>query len=433
MQAAITAGFHPVKHGANANCAVTWFSIRLGARPPTRRVGNDRVKIAYLVSFLGDPAVARRVAMLRRGGADVELFGYHRPENSPSQVAGVTPREIGQVQDNQLARRVLSILKSGVTVGDWARPMADADVILARNLDCLLLAHAARARLGLNAEIVYEMLDVHGIMLGDSPIPAALRTLERQLLKASGAVMTSSPAFERSYLARYYRRRPRTLLVENKVFDEGPASPASLPRPDGPPWRIGWFGGIRCKRSLECLSNLSRALPGLFEVHIRGRFANTDLGDVEGVLRSSPDIHYHGPYKYPDDLARIYGEVHFTWAIDFHQEGANSSWLLPNRLYEGGLYGAVPIALRTVETGDWLERRHVGLLVDEPLEDSLERLLRGMTPQAYRASFDALQSLDPGLFRWRDADCKSLVEQLRLEPPTRAPRSRPAVEATLKS
>ena len=42
------------------------------------------------------------------------------------------------------------------------------------------------------------------------------------------------------------------------------------------------------------------------------------------------------------------GDVHFTWAIDFYEAGANSDWLLPNRLYEGGAHGAVPIALAGV-------------------------------------------------------------------------------------
>jgi succinoglycan biosynthesis protein ExoL len=146
-------------------------------------------------------------------------------------------------------------------------------------------------------------------------------------------------------------------------------------------------------------------------VYIRGRFVTPKMGDVGAVIESTPGLFYHGPYK-AADLPRIYGEAHFAWAIDFFQEGANSDWLLPNRLYEGGLHGAVPIALRTVETGRWLRQHDIGLLLDLPLEESLYRLLSGMTPQIYREASAKLQAADRNLFQWTDADCEDLVGRL---------------------
>lgn len=370
------------------------------------------MKIAYLAQDLADAAVARRVTMLRRGGAEVDLYGFRRASGSPGEVAGVIPHELGETQNGALVQRVGSLLKLGATSPTWARTMAGADLILARNLDNLLLAAVARRRLGLKTPLVYELLDVHTLMFNDSPASRLLRGLEGRLLRASDGVIISSPAFEREYLARYHLDRPGALLVENKVLGDAAAVGPPQPLAAGPPWRIGWFGGIRCKPSLDCLSSLLKRHPGLFEVHIRGRFVNPDMGDVEGVIRSSPGMYYHGPYKAPQDLAKIYGEVHFTWAIDFYQEGANSTWLLPNRLYEGGLHGAVPIALRDVETGRWLQQHGIGLLLDPPLEDGVEKLLTTMTPQIYLDAAARLGACDRGLFQWTDAECRDLVGRL---------------------
>ena len=370
------------------------------------------MKIAYLAQDLADAAVERRVTMLRRGGAEVDLFGFRRASGAPGQVAGVAPHELGPAQDGALGRRAGSLLKLSAAARDWARPMADADLILARNLDNLFLAAVARRRLGLKVPLVYELLDVHTLMFNDGPASRLLRAFEGGLLRASDAVIVSSPAFEREYLARYHPRRPGALLVENKVLGAAAAADPAQPLGDGPPWRIGWFGGIRCKPSLDCLSSLIRRHPGLFEVHIRGRFVNPDMGDVEAIIRNSPGMYYHGPYKAPEELAAIYGEVHFTWAIDFYQDGANSAWLLPNRLYEGGLHGAVPIALREVETGRWLQQHGLGLLLDLPLQDSVETLLTSMTPQIYRDAAARLAAANRGLFQWTDADCADLVTRL---------------------
>jgi succinoglycan biosynthesis protein ExoL len=370
------------------------------------------MKIAYLVQDLADSAVERRVTMLRQGGAAIDLYGFRRTGGSPAQVAGVVPHELGLTEDGKLARRAVSLLKHCATAGTWARPMADADVIIARNLDNLVLAAAARRRLGLKIPLIYELLDIHTVMFVDTPIAALLRAFEGWLLRASDAVIISSPAFERDYLARYHPHRPVSLLVENKVLGDGGTQSQVPTLKVGPPWRIGWFGGIRCKPSLDCLSNLLKVNPGLFEVHIRGRFVNPEMGDVHAVIRDTPGMYFHGPYKSPEDLPKIYGDVHFAWAVDLCQEGANSDWLLPNRLYEGGLHGAIPIALRTVETGRWLEQQNLGLLVDLPLDESVQRLLSTMTPQIYQEALGRLQAADRRLFRWTDAECGDLVRQL---------------------
>ena len=82
-----------------------------------------------------------------------------------------------------------------------------------------------------------------------------------------------------------------------------------------------------------------------------------------------------------EDLAAIYGEVHFTWAIDFFEEGLNSSWLLPNRLYEGCRFGAVPIAMQAApRPARFLAERHLGLLLDDAVgRMAWPRLLGGIS------------------------------------------------------
>ncbi|HVI52539.1 MAG TPA: glycosyl transferase family 1 [Candidatus Sulfotelmatobacter sp.] len=382
------------------------------------------VNIGYLVHDLGDPAVARRVAMFRKGGASVDLYGFHRGDAVPSAVEGVTPRDLGQTKDGKLALRALSVLYRRASVGSWAQGLKNADVIVARQLETLVLACAAKKRLGLSAPIVYELLDVHGVMVKDHPASALLRRYEGALLNQCAAVMLSSPAFEREYLAKHHPRRPASILVENKVFSaqaaplppsfSEPASPgpaSSVPAP-GPPWKLGWFGVIRCKRSLACLAALARSHPDLVEIHIHGRIANTDMGDVDALLKGIPNLRYHGPYRYPDDLPRIYGGVHFVWAIDFYEAGFNSAWLLPNRLYEGGLHGVVPIALDGTETARWLDDHGVGLKLPSAIEDHAAGLFSSMTPAAYRTASRNLRTLNPETFYWADAACERLTRQL---------------------
>ena len=212
------------------------------------------------------------------------------------------------------------------------------DAILARNLEMLLLARLARALAAPDAPVSYEVLDVHRLMLGDGLASRALRWLERTLMRKASKLVVSSPAFVSRYFEPRGQPRLPVVMVENKVLClEGPPIRAT-PRSPGPPWRIAWYGMLRCQRSLDVLTRLAR--PGQIEVEIRGRPAHTEFRDFDAQVAESPGVAFHGPYDH-SQLATLYASAHFVWAIDYFEAGLNSDWLLPCRLYEGQLYEAL--------------------------------------------------------------------------------------------
>jgi len=371
------------------------------------------MRIAYFVQDLVDPAVSRRIAMLRQGGAEIVLFGFCRADQPPAEVGGVAARSLGRSRGGRLAARAALVLRRRLSISSWAADVRGVDLVIARNLEMLVLAAAARDRFAPGARLIYELLDIHGSLLGDGPASVALRRLERGLLEHSAGVIVSSPAFERDYLARFHSRPPPGILVENKVFAPGGEPPERPALTDGPPWRIGWFGVIRCRRSLECLADLVRRHPGQIEVDIRGQLVEHVLGESMVLIESTPGLRYHGPYDYFTDLPAIYGAVHFVWAIDFFEAGKNSAMLLPNRLYEGGLHGAVPIALESVETGRWLAGHGMGIVLPDPVERSAEAFLAGVTPELYRAALQSQRSIGRSNFIWTTQDSFGLVDRLK--------------------
>jgi succinoglycan biosynthesis protein ExoL len=339
------------------------------------------VRIAYFVQDLSDPAVGRRVQMLQAGGADIVLFGFRRNGPLVASVAGAPAVDLGRTHDLRLVSRVVSVMGALLGVRAWCKPLGGVDAILARNLEMLLLARAARCAAARQATLNYELLDVHRLLVSRSTVGACLRAIEGDLLRDTDLALVSSPAFVADYFEAWSRPIRRTLVLENKVFQPSPSPPRSTPARIGdPPWRIGWYGMLRCQRSLDLLCALARDGNGLVQVDIRGRPTYGAFNDFDAQVANAPNLTFGGPYR-PADVPDLYAAAHFTWAIDFFEQGLNSSWLLPNRLYEGQLFGAVPIAMRQVETGRWLARRHAGLLLDDPVE--LLSRLRAISPQAY--------------------------------------------------
>lgn len=373
--------------------------------------------ILYLVHDLCDPAVRRRVVMLQAGGAQVTLAGFRRAQEPVAHVENVAPIDLGRTQDGKFAQRLLAVGKAALALGSRLKGLPRPDVIIGRNLEMLALAQRARAQFRGDIPVVYECLDIHRLLLGENMVSHALRSAERLLGRHSALLVTSSPAFQRNYFSRFRQIDAPVALLQNKVLElaERPAELAadnSLSA-DGGPWRIGWFGALRCRKSLDLLSAFTRRMEGRFEVVLRGRPAHREFAGFERLVAAEPYIRFEGAYRNPEDLARIYGEVHFSWAIDFFEEGLNSSWLLPNRLYEGCRHGTVPIAMRQTETGRFLADRHLGLLLGEPSVDALQACLGSIDADAYAAARGRVRAEDRGTWVCDLRDCRALVEHLK--------------------
>jgi succinoglycan biosynthesis protein ExoL len=373
---------------------------------------STRPSVTYLVHDVWDAAVARRIAMLTSAGAEVRLAGFRRGREAAKVVAGAPTLDLGATANGAFAVRAALVLWKLITVPTWAGRLGAGDVIVARSLELLTLGWALHALSGGRTPLVYECLDIHRLMLSDGLVGRLLRAWERFLLHRCALVLTSSPAFIGEYFEKVQGFGGPFHLVENKPVL--PASAFERPRTieSSPPWRIGWFGMIRCAKSLDLLCRLVDALPGQVEVVIAGRVSEGEFDDFQGTVGAHPGVRFLGPYE-PADLARLYGGVHFTWAIDFFEEGLNSVWLLPNRLYEGSAFGAVPLALEGVETGRWLARQGAGVLLPDDLAAALEGFFDTLTPAAYKVLESRVENLPRTLLVSDQADCEALVSALR--------------------
>lgn len=368
--------------------------------------------ILYLVHNLSDPAVARRVAMFQMGGAEVEVAGFRRGDAPPAALQVDRVVELGITHDARMLHRLAATLGAALRASSWSRQLKRPDVIVARNLEMLGVANRLRGLWGRAPRLVYECLDIHRLMLRQDKIGLAMRGVEQRLMRGVNLLLTSSPAFMRNHFDLH--GAPASLLVENKVFTSEPFAFGRNPalRDQATPIRVGWFGALRCARSLAALDNLSRHYGGRLEVQLAGRPALTEFDDFHATTTAAPHLNYTGTFRYPTDLPTIYSDVHFVWAIDFFEEGLNSNWLLPNRLYEGGLNGAIPIALAGTETAAFIERLGIGVVVPDIEKQTLLDLFDTMTPDRVRRLAADVAAQDPKLFRCDVDECADLVARL---------------------
>ena len=370
--------------------------------------------ILYLVHDLYDPAVRRRMMMLAAGGARVTLAGFRRGDKPIGEVARVAPIDLGITADGKFLARAATLSAAAVRLRGSLRDIDAPDLIIGRNLEMLALANRAQRMFGGDAPIVYECLDIHRLLLREDAIGRGMRAAERALARQAGLLLTSSPAFLRQYFEPRGQFDGPIMLLENKVLALGTTVAEVVTAPAfETPIRIGWFGALRCHRSLTLLAAFTRRMEGRYQAVLRGRPAQSEFADFEADVAAKPHLSFEGPYRNPEDLAAIYGGVHFTWAIDFFEAGQNSDWLLPNRLYEGCRHGAVPIAMAGTETARFLLDRGIGLILPAPTAEALEMLLSPIDAPAYAAVRQAVAAEPLQAWTADETDCRALVERLQ--------------------
>ncbi|MBC7767585.1 MAG: glycosyl transferase [Phycisphaerales bacterium] len=323
-----------------------------------------------------DPAVQRRIKAFEQTGVSVRAFTMRR---GPAFNAPWINIDLGETRDADFTQRIGALIQAQPVLRARRDALKRAELYYARNLDMLALAHWARRMSGSTAKLIYECLDVHRFMTRTDALGATMRGVERHLLADVELVVVSSPAFVQEYFDARHPGRVRSVLVENRLppgFHYGPRPIEPPPRTG--PIRIGWFGNLRCRRSFGLLLDLAERFPDRIELSFRGAPARTEIDDFEARIADLANVSFGGRYSWPEGLARIYAAVDLVWAGDFHDPGANSKWLLPNRLYEGGYYCAPPIAPADSETGRWIEAQGAGFTLAEPLEETLPAFIASL-------------------------------------------------------
>ncbi len=374
-------------------------------------------KVAFFGHDAGDAAVKRRVAAFQRDGIEIAGLMMRREQDRPRDWDNV---DLGQTYDADYGQRMKALISGARRAAKQHQILQQADFFYARNLDMLACAFMTRRLCKVCRPIIYECLDIHTMMTGDGTKSSMMRTAEKALLRRSALLVVSSPGFTRDYFDPVHSDlggdMPEIYLLENRLTQGGLAPrPGAAVASDQAPLRIGLFGILRCQRSISLLLQLAGQFGERLEIHLHGKPALDQVHDLAGQIAAFPNVQFGGAYRSPEDLPHLYKSIDLVWAGDYFQAGANSDWLLPNRLYEGGYYGVPAIVSKTTETGRWVEKHQVGFTVGADIDVTvpalIERLLADRSAiSGYRQT---LHNLPLDVFVQPDGEMQRLLSAAR--------------------
>ena len=364
-----------------------------------------------------NPTLILRIRSFLRAGVQLKAFTFRRAKFNTSYEPEWDNVHLGMTTDRNYLSRLPALIGGLIKMMRHRDDFRAADFIYARNMDLLFLGLLARKLTGSHAKLVYEVEDVQEIFFKDTRSGRLFRWLERWALRKIDLLVPLSPGFMRGYFEPVQNYDGPHYVLENKIqlgdrpdtrTEAGEAWKGIRDR-----WVIGWFGTLRCPKSMALLEQIAETLGDKVEIYTRGYPTETGLDAYMEIVNRHPNWVYDGEYTIPDDLEQMYGRVHFSWCIDFLDEFGNSPLLLACRMYQGGFYGAVPLVVEGWEMDRWLTRAGVGHAFEQPFAEPICAFLETLDRGDYEAERARIEDNRNELFLEDGRDTAGLLQMIR--------------------
>ena len=352
----------------------------------------------------------KRINAFKNNVDELTIVSYYRTKN----IEYKKHHNLGKSSQKHFIRRFIKLIFDIPRLSKILSNNPKIDVVYAWNFDIALLFVLATLFSKRKYTFIYEVADIKPILLSKSIIGKTLRKLEQFILNNTNYLCVTSEDFIINYFDKHYKRIANTHILENKVFPviDSTLITKSNITPDSSKWRIGYVGLFRCNTSLQLLLELASCLPKNIEIILAGR-PEKHVNNIFNKLITIKNSTYMGEFKYPDDLSKIYSKIDIIWSADFSDLSDNSKWLLPNRIYEAGLFNIPQLCFAdNVAICKYVKSHKIGWVLDKTDIESLLSFFSTLTHESHQQIISNYDKLTVDQFSGDD-QIKTLINRAK--------------------
>jgi succinoglycan biosynthesis protein ExoL len=353
-------------------------------------------RAVFISTASSQPRYHRRVRAFLQAGYRVTVYTFRRqfyPVNLYPE--GCELIDLGEMSDGRLLARIPRLVAAITSIRRMERSKLDRPaVVYGFGMDAALLGFTIR---GEGVRHVYEVGDIRMLRPGASLSTGVLGWIEKRMLRSIDALVVTAPDF----LSRYFAAlspgiESRALVCENRLSGEH-FTEMERPRPVTPgiPIRIGFVGLLLYPDPFGPLLDAVAASGGEFEFHVYGDGPLRRL--VEEYAGRHENIHYHGSFKSPEDLAEIYHSIDINYVV-YDNRDPNVRLLLPNKLYESLFFGIPVVVAADTAAARRVDAFGAGIVVDPTVPGFAEALLTELTPESITTWSERALDISPREF-----------------------------------
>ncbi len=369
------------------------------------------MRIAFILQVSSHARYWRRIDKLESLGIQSTVFAFERDYYQGSK-QDRNYISLGHIEQQNYKKRVNPLIKSISTIRN---EIGEVDVIYAFGMDTFFIGWIATLFRNKNVIFVYEVGDIRVVFTKKGFLPKLFRFMEKLLLKKADLLVVTSEAYIKGYFKNIQKiRKLNYHVIENKseLNSDTVNINENNNRQSSKRIRIGYFGILRCLRSLEILRILLKKYESKFELYIRG--VVTKGAEIVSELRTMENAMVEGEYKVPDDLPSMYSQIDIIWACYPYMgsETGNWMWAKTTRFYEACFFKKPMITLVGTQDSYFVIEKGIGLALDLCNLNQSVKQLSQLTKSQINEMIKNYDNVSPDVYTYNN-EHSELVEKLK--------------------
>ncbi len=348
-------------------------------------------RLIVLAQSLEQPRIVKRISQKAKKYKSVHVYGFTRNVHTVQnheillQKENVVVTVVGQLKNEKYFQRAFTFLK--VLVRLYRRYGLGKKNVYVFGLDLRILSFFL-----INTNVCYEISDVIWLYASKTK-RKVLGRLDTFLASKSHKVVFTTKSFYDSYYKEFVPEN-RVIIAENKLETYGRVHPIQQMQSDRV--RIAYIGAFRyigiIENLIKVVSNNENLILNFYGASHGGSLMET----IDRATHNYPNIFYHGSFKNPDDLERIYGENNINFVV-YDNTLENEKVAMPNKFYESGFFNIPIVCATKTYVGQRVLEQGLGWTID-PDFNSISNFLNNISLAELNECHGNIKNLDKGHF-----------------------------------
>jgi succinoglycan biosynthesis protein ExoL len=371
-------------------------------------VKNEKYRILCFLPVLGQPRHAKRIAMLKQSGFNVEAVAFERDYHK-GRLPECPTQLLGKISQGQYLTRIFRLI---TVIPKVRRVIKNNDLVYAFGLDMALVSIVAG--LGMTKPVILEVGDIRKIQSSKNVIGGLVRIVDRLVVNRCKLLVVTAQGFVDGYYRKTLSIQTPTMVIENKLEAIDTAGTIIKLSKESPfinrPLRIGYFGLLRCEWSWRVLEAWAVSRPNDIEIEVAGFPVSPK--NIPERAKSLANVNFLGEYRSPDDLPALYRNVDLVWGCYPYTDSddLNFPLALSNRLYEACYYQRPIINRIGSGNGNLAEQLGIGIGVGGTVENAIA-ILNNISRKDMELWRKNIQELPPSIYEYT-TEAKDLKQKI---------------------
>ena len=346
------------------------------------RKNNNGKTIVFLAMALSQPRCIKRVTSLNDYGFKCVVCGYDRGKYDVNAYPhDVEVTNIGLLKDNEYWRKARKVFRDIISIRKKYR--SNNVVFYAFGIFQALYLRI------LGERYVYEISDILYAYPKFRRFIGVLKAVDKMIIRGSIATVMTSGGF----YSFYDIRSPKVFVIPNKVSPllTRPVSPSKTTKD----LSFGFVGSLRYQTILDFAEVVGQSFPN-YSFHFWGGTSKEGRELIDSLTRKYCNIHFHGPFRNPEDLPKVYDTFNITVAC-YQLVSLNERLAEPNKLYEALFYSKPIVVSEGIYLSERVKELECGYCIDAGSKEKIFQFIDSLSADSIRRISNHESKLDTAI------------------------------------